>query len=462
MKNPTRYSVMPERLSPLISLPFILSLGLLLLNDFFLKGAYHNVITGKLSDICGLFIFSIFWSSLLPKYKAGIFISTALLFIYWKSGYSQSFIEFFSRNFFQIERTVDSTDLLTLPVLVQAWFCLKGNMKSLQASEWQNKLNPYLIAAVSLFSFYSTSKPRDIQRLEQPQYILLNSEVPADSTYFDGLQYYKFGSLLVVRIDELSISQRPAKNDDYNKNKEIKNLDQKVSQMLGNTTHLITPGQITSLQIKASDGEDDVTFNGGRLDGKFIRKKNGKIIIEGLYKMGIEDSVWIFRNSDGQAIREITFVNGERTKIRHYKNNTYIKSEKINTRADTIRNKGIQISVLILLLVSIVFMIITNRRKSPQKLKIQTIWKWLLCLSLPLIVCLLLYIITLLLDDFNHDIFAALGLAILIYFLTCPLFFIIVFWIKPSKQIDILWYSLIFALCFSIWIESDIFLKLLV
>lgn len=230
--------------------------------------------------------------------------------------------------------------------------------------------------------------------------------------------------------------------------------------MLGNTTQLITPGISTPLKIKGSEGEDLVTFNGGRLDGKFTRNNNGKVIIEGHYKMGIEDSVWIFRNSDGRVIREITFVNGERTKIRHFKNNTYTKSENINTRSDTIRNKGIQIAILVLLVIGIVFLIIRNYRQSPEKLKIQKLWKWLLCLSLPLIVWSLHYGITLLLGDFNHDIFAMLGIAVLTYLVTCPLFFIMVFWIKLSKEIDILWYCLLFALPFNIWIESDIFLQL--
>lgn len=201
MTDQTKYTVMQERLRPLISLPFILCLGLLLLNDFYLKGAYHNFFTGKLSDLCGLFIFPIFWSSLQPKYKSGIFIATAVFFIYWKSGYSQSFVDFFSSNFFHIERTVDITDLMTLPVLAPAWLFLTGDMQSLKASGWQEKVNPYLIATLALFSFYSTSKPRYVQRLDQPQYILLQSDVPVDSTYQDDLHFYKFGSLLVVKID---------------------------------------------------------------------------------------------------------------------------------------------------------------------------------------------------------------------------------------------------------------------
>ncbi len=451
---------MQERLRPIISFPFILCLGLLLLNDFYLKATYHNLITGKLSDLCGLFIFPIIWSALKPKYKSGIFITTAIFFIYWKSAYSQSFINFFSRTFFRIERTVDITDLLTLPVLAVAWFSLKRDLKNLKVSVWQQKLNPYFVAAIALFSFYSTSKPRYIQRFDQPQYILLKSDISIDSTNYNDLHYYKFGLLLAVKVDEVNISERPAKYDDYNKNVEIKNLDRTVSQMLGNATHLIPPGTITSLKIKGPEGEDSVRFNGGRLDGKLIRKKDGKMIIEGLYKKGIEDSVWIFRDTDGNTIRKITFVNGERTEIRHFKDNRSVKSENLDTRSDTIRDKGIQIAALILLFIATVILIIRNYRQSPEKLKLPRLWKWFLGLSLPIIVWCLHFTITLLFGDYQYDIFNVLGMAILTYLLTCPLFFIVIFWIKPSKQIDILWYSLLFAIPFSIWIEINIFIEL--
>jgi hypothetical protein len=451
---------MQERLKALISLPFIICLGLLLLNDFCLKAAYHNQLTGKLSDACGLFIFPIFWSVLKPKYRSGIFITTALFFMYWKSAYSQPFINFFSATFFRIERTVDATDLLTLPVLALAWFSLKSNLQNSKASAWQLKFNPYCIATIAIFSFYSTSQPRYTQRFDQPQYILLKSNISVDSINYDDFHYYRFGSLLAVKVDEISMSQRPVKYDDYNKNLEIKNLDRTVSQMLGNATQRITPGTITSLKIKTPEGEDFVRFNGGRLDGKFTRKKNGKFIIEGFYKMGLEDSLWAFRDADGNMIRKITFVNGERTKIQHFKNNKAIKSENINTRSDTLRNKGIQITILILLLATTGFFIIRNYRQSPEKLKIQNLWKWLSCFVLPFLVWGLHFVITLLLGDYHYDIFVVFGMAVLAYLITCPLFFIVIFWIKPRKQIDILWYNVLFALAFSIWIEITILIDL--
>ncbi len=51
---------MYERLKYLVSPLFIFVLFLLIINDFFLKAAFHNTFTGKLSDFSGLFIFPIF------------------------------------------------------------------------------------------------------------------------------------------------------------------------------------------------------------------------------------------------------------------------------------------------------------------------------------------------------------------------------------------------------------------
>jgi len=83
----------PKQKSILVSQLFILGLVILLINDFYLKPTFGRPITGKLSDFSGLFIFPLFWVSFFPNKKNLIFILTALLFVIWKSTYSQPFIE---------------------------------------------------------------------------------------------------------------------------------------------------------------------------------------------------------------------------------------------------------------------------------------------------------------------------------------------------------------------------------
>jgi hypothetical protein len=80
----------------LISFSFLLSLGLLLLNDFFLKQLYGNWFTGKLSDFAGLFAFTFFFIALCPRHRQKIIILVSVVFIYWKSELSQPLIFIFT------------------------------------------------------------------------------------------------------------------------------------------------------------------------------------------------------------------------------------------------------------------------------------------------------------------------------------------------------------------------------
>jgi hypothetical protein len=64
---------------------FISGLLILILNDFYLKYEYGNLITGKLSDFAGLLIFPIFMTSLFPGLKLYSSIIIGIGFLLWKS-----------------------------------------------------------------------------------------------------------------------------------------------------------------------------------------------------------------------------------------------------------------------------------------------------------------------------------------------------------------------------------------
>jgi len=89
----------------------------LLLNDFHGKATYHNWLTGKLSDIAGIFIFLVFLTALFPNYKKVWVLSTAVLFIIWKSPLAEPAIQLFNHIGISISRTIDYTDLIALLVL---------------------------------------------------------------------------------------------------------------------------------------------------------------------------------------------------------------------------------------------------------------------------------------------------------------------------------------------------------
>lgn len=139
---------------------FLLALTLLLLNDFVFKELYGNFLTGKISDFTGLFVFSLFWYSLFPKRKNVIFTLTALLFIIWKSEYSQVFIDFWNDILIlKINRVVDYTDLAALIILPLAYRVDKIKPKL----TLEFKFSSVIVSGLALFAFASTSYYSEVE-----------------------------------------------------------------------------------------------------------------------------------------------------------------------------------------------------------------------------------------------------------------------------------------------------------
>ncbi|MBE5319996.1 hypothetical protein IM793_12560 [Pedobacter sp. MR2016-19] len=441
---------MYNRLKNLLSPIFIFCLVLLILNDFLLKATFHNVFTGKLSDFCGLFIFPIFWCALFPKFKSWIFILSGILFIFWKSEYASGLIELVN-TFFPLERTVDPTDLLALPVLLLGWLHLKGRPQLALGKSLLPRLATAFIALVTIFSFCATSQQRYVQSFDHPQYVLLRSALTPDVKLYDEFEFYKIGSLLVVKVNHQYIS-RPVLDDDFNKNRSLEDLDANTMARIGDSTSLMPPGKITVLTIETPQGRDALRFKGGRLDGRFTRTKNGKLMIEGFYKMGIEDSIWTFKDSTSNAVIKQTIVNGERTSVEQFRDGKLVSSTSINTRADSIRNIYIKIGMLALCMVGIILFLRRNYLKTfPEQLTLKMGWKWLLCLLSPIFVWLSYLGLNILLINYSPDIFETLATIIFIFMATCPLMFVAVFKIRLRKEIDIVLYCLLFGLACSIW-----------
>ncbi len=136
---------------------FWISLILLILNDAYLKWNFPGFWTGKLSDFAGLMAFALFWIYLFPKRANWILILTALGFIWWKSSFSQGFINAWNSIVpLSIERVVDPTDLwaiLVLPLL--SWLFIKGKFISYSIS-YPSPLKT-LSLVVAVFAFSATS-----------------------------------------------------------------------------------------------------------------------------------------------------------------------------------------------------------------------------------------------------------------------------------------------------------------
>ena len=138
----------------LTSRGFLTGLFLLLANDFYFKRAFGGQITGKLSDFAGLFVFTLFWIAVFPKFRRVVCVVVAMAFVFWKSSYSQPALDAWNHlELGRISRTVDPTDLIALPmVLLAHWYSRRSPQPS-----WVPREAVILIALVSLFAFTATS-----------------------------------------------------------------------------------------------------------------------------------------------------------------------------------------------------------------------------------------------------------------------------------------------------------------
>jgi hypothetical protein len=153
MNDPDHLHTTRNFLNRLGSPLFLVSLVLLLLNDFVLKPNWPGFLTGKLSDFAGLFAFGFFWCSLAPSRKRLVLISLALFFIWWKSAWSQPVIDIWNAwSWPAMGRTVDPSDYLAIPILLLVPVALARSRPVVSY-----RLGQVAILGVSLFAFLATS-----------------------------------------------------------------------------------------------------------------------------------------------------------------------------------------------------------------------------------------------------------------------------------------------------------------
>jgi hypothetical protein len=154
------------RLGVLTSPGFLAGLSLLLLNDIVFKQLSPGWLTGKLSDFAGLFVFPLFWSALLPRFRRAVYVLTALAFVFWKSSSSEPLIDAWNAlALLPLGRTVDVTDLIALGVLP-----LSFAYGARRRGESRPCAAPYVVAALSLVAFTATSYRTEIPYDDQKYY----------------------------------------------------------------------------------------------------------------------------------------------------------------------------------------------------------------------------------------------------------------------------------------------------
>ncbi len=115
--------------------------------------------TGKLSDVAGLFIFPFFWSTFFARHEFKIYLLTVLIFVFWKTPISTDSINWTNHTFgTEFSRVVDYTDLITLLILPISYLHFKRKIET--NIEYNFRIFQILIIGISIFAFVATTLPR--------------------------------------------------------------------------------------------------------------------------------------------------------------------------------------------------------------------------------------------------------------------------------------------------------------
>ncbi|MDI9310917.1 MAG: hypothetical protein QM535_11940 [Limnohabitans sp.] len=138
---------------------FIVALIVMLVNDLYLKSAFSNMLTGKLSDFAWLFVVPFFLSTFSPRFAKEIYLFSGLFFIFWKLEISESFIQFISKlTHTGFYRTVDATDLVALIILP---FSYNYFAKKVNERMQSNFVINSILGVVFCFAMMADKQPRE-------------------------------------------------------------------------------------------------------------------------------------------------------------------------------------------------------------------------------------------------------------------------------------------------------------
>ena len=155
----------------LTSPAFVVAVALLLLNDWVLKPTLHNWLTGKLSDLAGLFAFALFWTALLPRRRDAVFALTAVGFLLWKSPLSSAPLAAWNAlGLWPLARVVDYTDWVALAALLPAYRLARrdGRVVPIRAPRLRRRLAAVATAGAAMAAFMATSRAVPSHDLHDP------------------------------------------------------------------------------------------------------------------------------------------------------------------------------------------------------------------------------------------------------------------------------------------------------
>lgn len=151
---------------------FVVSLLILLLNDFYFKQAYGNFLTGKISDLAGLIVFPVFTAYLFPRSVKWVSFVTGVLFATWKTPLTTPLIEFFNQySALKIQRVIDYSDFLALLILPFTHTVINQDRRKVFKNNFILKAAKIALVLVSFFAICATSMPPPVEMPKGTIYI---------------------------------------------------------------------------------------------------------------------------------------------------------------------------------------------------------------------------------------------------------------------------------------------------
>lgn len=229
--------------SALLTSPsFTVAVALLLLNDWVLKAAVANGLTGKLSDFAGLFAFTLFWTAIFPRHRDAVFMLTAAGFAVWKSPLSDAPLAAWNAlGLWPLARVIDYTDWAAVAVLGPSYWTARRYAARMATSPppLRRRVTAVGIAALSIIAFTATSVGSPRYRVDDPTLYRVSASPTQVRAGLMSIGLYVVNVTTTIPVDTFIVSIRQPPERLLSVSVEVRAADsaETVIRMLDVSTH---------------------------------------------------------------------------------------------------------------------------------------------------------------------------------------------------------------------------------